>query len=88
LPLPGFGGPRGGGRGGRARPSGSAAPAGSGGPERIPAGSDALYVLRDGQPRRMRVEAGATDGIKTEVKGRRLSEGMEVIVDVASGDEK
>ena len=64
------------------------APSGSAGPrepaEKIPPGADTIFLLREGRPRRVRIEAGATDGIKTEVRSKRLKPGMEVVVDLAT----
>lgn len=71
LPIPGLGGPF----GNRPRPAGSA-----GNGQRARA-SDAVYVLEAGQPRRVPVEVGASDGQRTEIKSDEIRDGTEVIVD-------
>ena len=40
-----------------------------------------LYVLRDGQPVRVRVVTGLTDGMKTEIVSGDIAEGDKVVVD-------
>jgi HlyD family secretion protein len=71
LAIPGLGaGPM----GGRPRTAASA------GGARGPAG-EAVYVLEAGQPRRVPVEVGATDGQRTEVRSPALKAGSEVVID-------
>lgn len=60
-----------------ARP-GDRAGAGRSGP------SNTVWVLRDGQPARVLVQAGASDGRYTELTGNDLAEGDEVITGVHS----
>jgi HlyD family secretion protein len=73
LPIPGLGaGPF----GGASRPRG--APSAEGGRGRP---GDAVYVLEAGQPRRVPVEVGATDGQRTEVRSEAIKAGTEVIID-------
>ncbi len=49
-----------------------------------PPGSQAhVWVLRDGRPVRVRVDAGRSDGAWTEVRGAGLTPGTSVIVDTA-----
>ncbi len=84
VPIPGLGGGRrfgGGGGGKKPRPasSGGPPPTGSGDPERS---TDKVFILENGQPRRVRVTVGATDGRRTEVTSKVLTAGMEVIIDV------
>ena len=71
LPIPGLGGPM----GGRARPPGASGAARMGGR------GESVYVLENGQPKRLRIEVGASDGQRTEVKSDVLKPGTEVIVD-------
>ncbi len=81
LPVPGLGGPtRGFGRGGGGRPraAGSAEAGTAPRPNR-----DGVYVVRDGKPVRVAVEIGVSDGKRTEVKSAELSQGAEVITDIA-----
>jgi HlyD family secretion protein len=40
-----------------------------------------IWILTDGQPKAVTIEIGASDGVKTEVVGERLSPGMEVILE-------
>lgn len=40
-----------------------------------------VYILRDGQPVRVSVKIGSTDGQMTEITGGKLKPGMQVIVD-------
>lgn len=44
-----------------------------------------VWVLENGQPVRVVVERGLTDGVLTELRGTALSEGAAVITDAASG---
>jgi HlyD family secretion protein len=71
LPIPGLGGPM----GGRIRPPGASGAARMGGR------GESVYVLENGQPKRLRIEVGASDGQRTEVKSDALKPGTEVIVD-------
>jgi HlyD family secretion protein len=81
LPIPGLGAPmRGLGRSGP-RGAGSAQPGGSF--ER--ARRQHVYVLKNGQPVKVPVEVGATDGRRTAVKGEGITAGTQVIVDVTEG---
>jgi HlyD family secretion protein len=52
------------------------APGGGGGPGREPA----LWLPTGGDPKRVTVELGATDGIRTEVTSSEINEGTEIIV--------
>ncbi len=46
------------------------------------AGSDRrIWILKDGQPKAVTIEIGASDGVKTEVVGESLTPGMEVILE-------
>lgn len=92
LPVPGLGGGRqyggrgmgGGNRGPRPASSGGPAPAGSAGAGwQRGGGSEKVFVLENGKPRRISVTAGATDGKRTEVTSNELTPGMEVIIDVS-----
>jgi HlyD family secretion protein len=75
---------RGGNRGSRPASSGGPPPAGSAGPDRERGGgSDKVFVLENGRPRRISVTVGATDGKRTEITSDELKPGMEVIIDVA-----
>ncbi|MCC6900479.1 MAG: efflux RND transporter periplasmic adaptor subunit [Polyangiaceae bacterium] len=76
IPMPGFGRPPG--MGGGPRPSGSATPAGAG-----PKRESAVYALRGGEPARVAVEVGVSDGKRTEVRSSDLAAGAEVVTDVA-----
>jgi HlyD family secretion protein len=83
LPVPGLGGPVGmrgpgmrGARAGGSRPSGGSSESGAG------RASNALWVLKNGEPSRLVVEVGSSDGRRTEVSGKGLAIGTEVIVDV------
>lgn len=100
LGIPGLGGrvrgmrgvgPRGG--GGGPRPSGGAAPAGSGragGPRSDGSGAPGgerkdrgrVYIVQAGKPKAVRVLIGASDGQRTEVLSKELQPGTPVIVDV------
>lgn len=53
----------------------TATPSGKGG------GARQIWVLRDGQPQAMPVQAGISDGRMTEVSGEGLSEGLAVITE-------
>jgi len=57
----------------------SARPDASGGASRL------LWVLRDGEPQRVAVVPGITDGRMTEIVGGELQPGMAVIVDQLAG---
>ncbi|MRG93180.1 efflux RND transporter periplasmic adaptor subunit [Polyangium spumosum] len=59
----------------RPRPGQQTRPAGSGGPR-----EPALWLSTDAEPRRVKVEVGATDGIRTEVRSEEIGEGTEVVV--------
>lgn len=71
LPIPGLGGPMG-------RPRGAS---GAGQPRALGRRDESVYVLVNGAPKRVRVEVGATDGQRTEIKSTELKPGTEVIVD-------
>jgi HlyD family secretion protein len=71
LPIPGLGGPM----GARTRPPGASGAARMGGR------GESVYVLENGQPKRLRIEVGASDGQRTEVRSDALKPGTEVIVD-------
>jgi HlyD family secretion protein len=65
--------------------------AGQGGPSSGgPAGqrSYALWILEQGQPKRVPVTMGISDGMFTEITGGDLKEGQEVIVESLSGAKK
>lgn len=76
LPLPGLGGPMG--RGG-ARPASSARDAGA----KPAQPKQAVWILNQGQLQKVEVEVGSTDGRRTEVRAPELSQGTQVVVDVA-----
>jgi len=76
IPMPGFGRPPG--MGGGPRPAGSAGPGGAGQKR-----GAAVYLLREGQPARVAVEVGVSDGKRTEIRSSELAAGSEVITDVA-----
>lgn len=82
LPIPGLGGPMRGMGMGRPRGAGSASPR-AGGMERTQ--RQHVYVLRNGALVKVAVEAGATDGRRTAVKGDGIGPGTQVVVDVAEG---
>ncbi|MCU0690150.1 MAG: efflux RND transporter periplasmic adaptor subunit [Polyangiaceae bacterium] len=70
---------------GMGRPSGSGRPAGSATrPDRDPS-MVRVWVLEGGEPKPVRIRAGATDGTNSEVLGDGLTEGTEVLVDVVTG---
>jgi len=71
LPIPGLGGPM-----GRSRPA-----AGTGDASKMGRRNESVYVLENGQPKRVRVEVGASDGQRTEVKSTELKPGTLVITD-------
>jgi HlyD family secretion protein len=41
----------------------------------------AVFALRDGHPRRVRVTVGITDGVNTEVDGPGLAAGQDIVID-------
>ncbi len=64
---------------------------GSGGPQGGQDGKGgrrkpAVWQVKDGQIHRIRVETGATDGIRTEVRADELSDGVEVAVSALEGN--
>jgi HlyD family secretion protein len=84
LPVPGLGGPmRGMGGGQRRGGGGGARPAGSAGAPTPRASRQKVYVVKGGALVPVVVEAGATDGRRTEIKGPGITAGMQVVVDVA-----
>jgi HlyD family secretion protein len=94
LPIPGMGGGmrgggmpgggfRGGGRGGGARPS----PSGAASARREGRSREAVWILEQGQPKRVSVEVGSTDGRRTEILSGALPPDAQVIVDVAETEE-
>lgn len=76
--MPGQGRPAGAGsaRAGTGRGPGTGA--GDGGEPGVSRGG--VWRLENGQPVRVRVETGATDGVRTEIKSGELPEGTEVVV--------
>jgi HlyD family secretion protein len=83
LPVPGLGAPMRGTGGGQRRGGGSGArPAGSAGAPTPRASRQKVYVVKDGTLVPIVVEAGATDGRRTEIKGPGITPGMQVVVDV------
>jgi HlyD family secretion protein len=62
----------------------SAAPQKTGAPPR----SSGVWVLENGQPKRLKVTTGISDGSYLEVTGGELKEGMEIITEVISKDAK
>jgi len=66
------------GGGGQQRSGGAGAGQGGGGGPRQPG----VWVLVNGEPKRIQVETGATDGIRTEIKSGELTEGTEVLVNM------
>jgi len=58
---------------------------GGGPPGAARGGGGRVYVLEDGEPKLVRVVTGATDGAFTEVRGRELAEGVEVIIGIDAG---
>jgi HlyD family secretion protein len=85
MALRGAGGGKGGGRGGvpgmpfGGRPGGGAG--GAGAKAMGPMGPH-VWVLRDGNPRPMKVETGASDGTHSEVRGGELKAGDELLVGI------
>ena len=68
-------------------PAGSAQ-AGSGEAERPRQGRRVVWVLdENGNPRRVPVQVGATDGTRTEVRSKELSAGTKVIVNATTGSQ-
>ncbi|MFY0528621.1 efflux RND transporter periplasmic adaptor subunit [Archangium gephyra] len=65
---------------------GSGAQAGAGAREKPAPGTKTVFVLREGQPRPVRVKPGVTDGSYTEVEGE-LREGDQVITATAAGSQ-
>ena len=49
------------------------------------AGGQTVWTLNDGQPTALSIETGATDGLKTEVKGSDVEPGLALLVDVQMG---
>ncbi len=66
-------------------PEGDAAPGVGSGKERTEPGTRTVFVLRDGQPRPVRLKAGVTDGAFTEVVEGELREGERVITSMLTG---
>ncbi len=81
LPVPGLGGRMpgmGGQRRSGARPAGSAAPGGPRAPRK-----QKLYVVKDGALVAVPVETGASDGQRTEIRSKNLSQGTQVVLDLS-----
>lgn len=53
-----------------------------------PSRSSGVWVLENGQPKRLKVTTGVSDGAYLEVTGGELKEGMEIITEVISKDAK
>ena len=83
LGVPGLGAPMRG-MGGQRR-QGGARPAGSAGGERAAQrpSRQKVYVLKDGALSPVWVEVGASDGQRTEIKGDKLAQGTQVVLDIA-----
>ncbi|HEX6277367.1 MAG TPA: efflux RND transporter periplasmic adaptor subunit [Polyangiaceae bacterium] len=83
LGVPGLGAPMRGMGGGR-RPGG-AGPAGSAGAGRPMqrAARQTVYVVKEGALVPVSVEVGASDGQRTEIKGDKLAQGTQVVLDVS-----
>jgi len=64
--------------GGQGQRPGGGAGAGAGRGSRKPG----VYILENGELRRIEVETGATDGVRTEIKSGEINEGTEVVVSV------
>jgi HlyD family secretion protein len=79
--MPGGGGQRAGGQraGGQGQGQGQGQAAGAEGGEGAKRGPG-VYVMNGTELRRVPVEIGATDGIRTEVKSPEISPGTEVVV--------
>jgi HlyD family secretion protein len=71
----------GGGAGGAGSPAGGFAHAGTGGSTGF---AQLWYLDQNGQPAMMRVRTGVTDGQTTEISGRDLKEGLQVIAAVTA----
>jgi HlyD family secretion protein len=63
--------------GGGAGAGAGAGPGGGRGPRK-----PGVYILENGEPRRIEVETGATDGVRTEIRSGEINEGTEVVVSV------
>jgi HlyD family secretion protein len=53
-----------------------------------PSRSSSVWVLENGQPKRLKVTTGVSDGAYLEVTGGELKEGMEIITEVIAKDAK
>jgi HlyD family secretion protein len=64
--------------GGQRQGAGAGAGAGGGRGPRKPG----VFILENGELKRIEVETGATDGVRTEIRSGEINEGTEVVVSV------